>query len=115
MYMNRVKKQTVLCRICNKPKNRNEVRLDSKGHIKDRVCHPCRLNKYLASKGNESYRNHKMSACCVCGFVGEPCQLDVDHIDGDHSNSDPSNLQTLCANCHRLKTHKERKHNGISY
>jgi 5-methylcytosine-specific restriction endonuclease McrA len=31
--------------------------------------------------------------------------LDVDHIDGDRFNNDPANLQTLCANCHRLKTH----------
>lgn len=41
----------------------------------------------------------------MCGFVPVlMIQLDVDHIDGDHSNNDPSNLQTLCANCHRLKT-----------
>lgn len=25
-------------------------------------------------------------------------------IDGNHKNDAPSNLQTLCANCHRLKT-----------
>jgi 5-methylcytosine-specific restriction endonuclease McrA len=31
-------------------------------------------------------------------------QLDVDHIDGNHRNNNPENLQTLCANCHRLKT-----------
>lgn len=33
-----------------------------------------------------------------------PSQLDVDHIDGDPWNRDPSNYQTLCAACHRLKT-----------
>lgn len=32
------------------------------------------------------------------------CQLDIDHVDGDHTNNNPINLQTLCANCHRLKT-----------
>jgi len=32
-------------------------------------------------------------------------QLDVDHIDGDHRNNDPANLQTLCKNCHVLKTY----------
>lgn len=47
--------------------------------------------------------------CEQCGFVAaHPCQLDVDHIDGNAANNDPSNLQTLCANCHRLKTQLER-------
>lgn len=43
--------------------------------------------------------------CESCGFVPkDSCQLDVDHKDGNHDNWDKSNLQTLCANCHRLKT-----------
>lgn len=50
------------------------------------------------------YRAAKQDVCAQCGFSGHPCQLDVDHIDGDHTNDDPTNLQTLCANCHRLKT-----------
>ena len=51
------------------------------------------------------YRKYKKSFCEKCGFIPEhKCQLDVDHIDGNHQNNDPSNLQTLCANCHRLKT-----------
>jgi 5-methylcytosine-specific restriction endonuclease McrA len=41
----------------------------------------------------------------LCGFVPvHSCQLDVDHIDGNRNNNDLANLQTLCANCHRLKT-----------
>lgn len=47
--------------------------------------------------------------CECCGFIPEDmCQLDVDHIDGDHQNNCVTNLQTLCANCHRLKTKRER-------
>lgn len=47
----------------------------------------------------------KEDQCRRCGFIPEHlCQLDVDHIDGNHLNNDPENLQTLCANCHRLKT-----------
>ena len=30
--------------------------------------------------------------------------LDVDHVDGNPSNNDPSNLQTLCKVCHAHKT-----------
>jgi len=51
------------------------------------------------------YRKHKKDRCERCGFIPEDsCQLDVDHVDGNKANNEPSNLQTLCANCHRLKT-----------
>jgi 5-methylcytosine-specific restriction endonuclease McrA len=50
-------------------------------------------------------RKKETMTCERCGFKAEdPCQLDIDHIDGNHSNNDPSNHQVLCANCHRLKT-----------
>lgn len=43
--------------------------------------------------------------CSRCGFVPEHyCQREVDHIDGNHANGSPENLQVLCANCHRLKS-----------
>lgn len=55
------------------------------------------------------YAKFKQTVCSRCGFVPEhTCQLDVDHIDGNHYNQNPTNLQTLCANCHRLKSHQER-------
>jgi len=31
--------------------------------------------------------------------------LEVDHIDGNSKNNSTNNLQTLCANCHKIKTH----------
>ena len=37
-----------------------------------------------------------------------PGQLQVDHIDGNHDNNEPENLQTLCANCHAVKTNMYR-------
>ena len=68
------------------------------------------------SNGNRTYRSNcttckkqgrrtKKDHCERCGFIAEdPIQLDVDHIDADRSNNSTDNLQTLCANCHRLKT-----------
>jgi 5-methylcytosine-specific restriction endonuclease McrA len=45
-------------------------------------------------------------SCQKCGFKPEhPSQMDIDHIDGNHRNNSDDNLQVLCANCHRLKTH----------
>jgi 5-methylcytosine-specific restriction endonuclease McrA len=28
----------------------------------------------------------------------------TDHIDGNHNNNSPDNLQTLCPTCHNVKT-----------
>ena len=47
--------------------------------------------------------------CTICGFEAKNrIQMDVDHIDGNHTNNDESNLQLLCANCHRLKTYENK-------
>ena len=78
--------------------------------------HCCRKygKKYLGhSNGtglrNREYRRHLGKSCELCGFIPiNKCQLDVDHKDGVHSNNSPDNLQTLCANCHRLKTFLNR-------
>jgi hypothetical protein len=36
--------------------------------------------------------------------------LQVDHKDGNHTNNDPRNLQTLCACCHNIKTYQNGDH-----
>ena len=41
---------------------------------------------------------------CTTTIIDTSYQLEVDHIDEDHSNNNIDNLQTLCACCHRLKT-----------
>lgn len=61
-------------------------------------------------RGQDVYRLAKGTECDRCGFIPEHwCQLDVDHIDGNHKNHDANNLQTLCSNCHRMKTYTERQ------
>jgi len=60
------------------------------------ICNTCKR------KGRRTKSDH----CENCGFVAlHAVQLDVDHKDGDGSNNLPENVWTLCANCHRLKTH----------
>ena len=72
-----------------------------------RSCWSCRRYKHK--------RYPKQLQCERCGFVPEwHGQLDIDHMDGDHTNNAPDNLQTLCANCHRLKTHLSEDHIGSS-
>jgi hypothetical protein len=59
---------------------------------------------------------HRKDSCERCGFTPEhSSQLDVDHIDGNKQNNVLENLQTLCANCHRLKTHINKESFNLIY
>ena len=71
------------------------------------LCVECNKVSRQQDKGvSQAAKKHKGDRCRNCGFVAlHSCQLDVDHIDGNRDNDSPENLQTLCANCHRLKTH----------
>lgn len=61
--------------------------------------------KHTPNKTVKFKRSIKKSYCEKCSFKAEhSCQLDIDHIDGNRNNNNLENLQTLCANCHRLKT-----------
>ena len=67
-----------------------------------------RICKSLFRRG-KTYRSAKGKECNICGLKPEnTIVLDVDHIDGNKKNNNLSNLQTLCANCHRVKTHENK-------
>lgn len=92
-----------VCVVCKVNKQHN------KGGGKYRpVCSGCARER--SGKRRHPYKNkivglYRKDYCEECGFVAKhSCQLDVDHIDGNHNNNEESNLQTLCANCHRYKT-----------
>lgn len=60
-------------------------------------------------KGTQGYawKSLKTDTCATCGFVAvDKVQMDLDHINGDRTDHRPENSQTLCSNCHRLKTHR---------
>jgi hypothetical protein len=95
--------RTGICSVCGptKIKLRDKKRSTLNGRYKCKVVYKKSRNKLLYP-----YSVHKKDICQQCGFNPvHTSQLDVDHIDGDRWNNDPFNLQTLCANCHRLKTH----------
>ena len=74
------------------------------------------------AKGTKEHSFGRKDQCSACGFkpADDPrftsiadvkvrnaairSVLDVDHKDGNHSNNDPDNLQTLCKICHGVKT-----------
>ena len=107
------------CRVCGKP-------AASKGYSKGgyaqwrNECSGCyqrrrALSGYRKKSPSKTTRYHLehyspraryLKDCCeYCGFTPEVIQqLHLDHIDGDRANNEPSNLQTLCANCHARKT-----------
>ena len=95
--------KTGLCQVCGVVPIKKRYRKGKNGSDAYR-CH----KNYTKQKriSNRPYRIHLKESCEMCGFIPQhEVQLDVDHIDGNSNNSDPSNLQTLCANCHRLKTY----------
>jgi HNH endonuclease len=90
---------------CNTLGCQNPKALASPKHNKDGSIRYRRLCAQCCFAGKSPWKKYKAKLCEKCGFVPvHSCQLDVDHIDGNIKNNSISNYQTLCANCHRLKT-----------
>jgi 5-methylcytosine-specific restriction endonuclease McrA len=93
--------KTATCHECGDVKVRLKVK-NKRGNAIYR-CYKAHRNQQRALY--RPWSQYKEDVCSRCGFVPEhPCQLDVDHINGDKTDNSVENLQTLCANCHRLKT-----------
>lgn len=49
----------------------------------------------------EKERGYRKCEICQNEFWnGKPIPLEIHHIDGDHSNKSPDNIQMVCPNCH---------------
>ena len=58
-------------------------------------------------------RGHCCESCGLTHWKNQPITLEIDHIDGDRTNNDRSNLRLLCPNCHALTdTWRGKKNRG---
>lgn len=99
----------------NKGCNNDVIVRDWKYYSFKHICSDCqrRLSKGLPPRDGVTFykKNYCENKDARLGFkcpVNEDFQfpnsvLHGDHIDGDHENNEPENLQTLCSICHHLK------------
>lgn len=87
--------------------------------------HQMNLMEYGGTaKVGKAHSHARERSCSCCGYTPEQdpavisaangdakvlnrlirSLLEVDHLDGDHENNDPNNLDTKCIKCHRIKT-----------
>jgi hypothetical protein len=56
-----------------------------------------KLRKRLIKEGIFEAKCHN---CNLTEWLGQPISLELEHIDGNHSNNNLSNLTIICPNCH---------------
>lgn len=67
------------------------------------------LEKWAKKKSSKKYRKYRRKmlleylqgpVCNRCNLIFHPSRLTIDHINGNRSNGELTNLQLLCENCH---------------
>lgn len=61
---------------------------------------PIQSYKLKARLIRDGYFQRRCYQCTLTEWNGKPIPLELEHIDGDHTNNNLSNLTILCPNCH---------------
>lgn len=92
---------------------------DPKGRELRTVCSECHKASYGLKPLRPGITQHKKTYCeNYDSHLGFDCTstihysgvLELDHIDGNHSNNIPSNVRTLCKICHSYKSYLNNDH-----
>jgi hypothetical protein len=70
-----------------------------------------KLRRRLISDG---VKTHCCENCQHAEWCGNPIPLELDHINGQHSDNSLENLRLLCPNCHALTSTYRGKNKGSS-
>ena len=68
--------------------------------------------KRIRQQHIQAHPNNTLCQHCLAKGI-YTAMTDVDHVDGDTYNNEPSNLQSLCKSCHSRKTAMENNGFGI--
>lgn len=107
------------CEVCSKKLARKRFSsgaLESLLHFSRRkYCNATCMGVSFAAKPQRSqsweayhYHARKLVPEGPCAACGKPDAIDVHHLDGNHTNNDPANLQRTCRSCH-TKAHRGGK------
>ncbi len=78
-------------------------RLEDRGvFLRQKYCSlTCANSKHTVTEGALLWRARKLRKD-VCEMCGQTMSLYAHHIDGDRTNNQPRNIQTLCLYCHNF-------------
>lgn len=62
--------------------------------------HSTKKNGKTTLKAIINLRSRKCENCGLTEWQGQPINLEIHHIDGNHNNNELENIQLLCPNCH---------------
>lgn len=79
-------------------------------HARGKVINPSPNRKPTIKKRLLEQRGHRCESCNNTEWLNLPITLELEHIDGNNTNNDYSNLLLLCPNCHsQTKTWRRAK------